>query len=942
MNALVNTLVKFINMSAKGKESASGFSQAIAGVVRTVRDLTAGLAGLISMALGPLASGLMDVVGFFGQTMKNAIGFDLSIQGLLEQAEEARKFFSELADELNFYSSATGSTTNATNILMESTGKSLATHQALKQTFSSMVDAGADADDFIKDMLPTLGEFELKTGVAGTQFGLLSTKFQQMLSEKKGIGKDIKKLQKALIGTGLKGAQLETTMQGLTEAAEKLAFATRGATLDIKQLSDNYGATVATFKAFGVSAQTTTNFINGLMDPENMEKNMLLMNKMGVSYEQFNEMLNSGKGQDKFFDKILNNVGKVGREASLIQDASTRYKYLKDTLGLPPEIANKLMKVAPNKMQAELRKVKREMEEAEKKDKWRKQLKAKEEKYEEEMRFIRMQMVQPLVDLIQGNRQTMIDFMRAMKPVIQGLASMLKTFMIPIDTWFNNFSVDLGKLTSSFKNLSQEGKTEKITQLIQKHVPAFFEAVSEAFSKLWYSEEMQQIILPLGSAIGKMFKAAIKYAKAVILGDSITFQDAINQVEEDDKKSNKEKWAGDGPGVDKSKVDADMKKFNDQLDDIKQKSNEAGLATKQQKDEMNKNEKEIESQNKEIEKQMESYRKARSEGNDKDAIKIKKQLEVETEKYTQMLTEQRKLIGKANTSNFDENNPVFIKETERMRKSMNDYVDERTEMGRASGGNKSSITKAPDPGSPMSQKTQDSAALIIDNLDPGKVNEIAAKIMSNPDLKKYIGGIIIQNAAVKIDGLKEVLSVEKEKSDSLIKQIKELKIEMKNFENNTTVGILKKWEDKFFGKSGETMFNFLFNVNKNLFEANKNQKRIIEANKNISTDNKGFQSISGTGSSATGRNSNLVNKAAGTSVKSIQVKQTLFLKSIADSTYDTAIVLRYIGKNLNFTTSGLAVKDSTGNAITGAIMYDLNGLAYKPGGVTATNIFGMP
>ena len=252
-------------------------------------------------------------------------------------------------------------------LLLDATGKSKAGLQTLKGAFEGLVNAGVDTDDAIKDMLPTLGDFEVKTGVAASQFALLTGKFQQMFNEKKGITNDIKKLQEAMIGTGLKGSQLEQTMQGLTEVSEKLAFATNGDTLQIKKLGVEYSKTVATFKAFGVSAQTTTTFLNGMLDPENVEKNMLLMNKLGISYGDFNDMLNSGKGQEKFFDKILNNIGDVAKEASGIQDASTRYKYLKDTLNLPPEIANKLMKVAPHRMQSELRRIKKEMEEAEKK-----------------------------------------------------------------------------------------------------------------------------------------------------------------------------------------------------------------------------------------------------------------------------------------------------------------------------------------------------------------------------------------------------------------------------------------------------------------------------------------------------------------------------------------------------------------------------------------------
>lgn len=909
MGSLVNTLIRFVNMSARGKASASAFSQAVGVVVRTVRSLSGGIVGLISMALGPLGSALSDVAGFFANTIKNAIGFDLSISGLLDEAEKARQFFSELRDELAFYSSATGSTTNATNILMGATAKSLATHQALLQTFSSMVDAGADSDEFIKDMLPTLGEFELKTGLAGNQFGLLATKFQQMLSEKKGIGKDIKALQKAMIGTGLKGAQLEQTMQGLTEATEKLAFATNGASLDIKQLGVNYSSTVAVFKAFGISAQTTSNFINNLLDPENMEKNMLLMNKLSISYEEFNEMLNSGKGQDRFFDKILNNVGKVGREAANIEDAATRYRYLKDTLNLPPEIANKLMKVSPNKMQSELRKIKREMEEAEKKDKWRKDLKAKEEKYEEEMRFLRMQMVAPLVELIQENRTTIRNFMSAIKPVIQGLAEMLKTFMIPLDNWFNEFSVDLEKITSTFKNFSKEDKAKAISELIEKHVPAFFDAFSTAFKNLWYSEGMQDVIRPLGEAMGKIFKAAILYTKKIIMGDTITFSDAQKEVEENEKTDREEKWMGEDRDLNsfQRKIGADMGelsggKISKLLEETEKRKKHA--FTYDQKKMVEEKEEKLKQSNKKLKEDLEAYRIAKASGDEKLAEKLQKTIKENTFQNIENARDLEQTMEDyyaANNSMYQRNSDLN-QNYEELRKRAEKRLSDELEIDV----NEESIPKPSLPNANLSQASQKTADDIVKKIDTTNIKEIANMIMANPELKQYIGGIILTEAANKLNSLSSVLNSQKEKSDYLDAEIKKLNENVNNFEKNTTVGILTSWESKFFGKDEKSMLQTLLRIKTNLSDINVELKRKNSANA-VSND---FNSIKNLGSSVTGKRSKLVENASKDSVKDMQVKKTLFLKSIADSTYDSAVILKYVGENLIFTDKGLAVNNN--------------------------------
>ena len=66
--------------------------------------------------------------------------------------------------------------------------------------------------------------------------------------------------------------------------------------------------------------------------------------------------------------------------------------------------------------------------------------------------------------------------------------------------------------------------------------------------------------------------------------------------------------------------------------------------------------------------------------------------------------------------------------------------------------------------------------------------------------------------------------------------------------------------------------------------------------------------------------------AISTGVKSLQVKQILFLKSIADATYDSAVILRYIGKNLTFTPAGLAVASNKYSTLNS---YDFNGYVNK-------------
>ena len=943
MHTLVTMLTRFVGVAGRATKTGGGLSQAFGAAVRTARSLT----GAVGMAAGVIGGAFMNVMsqltGVFADNIKKAIGIELSLKGMMEAAEEARKYFSTLADELNFYSSSTGSTANAMGLLMDATGKSKAGLQSLKGTMEAMVNAGADTDATIKGLLPTLGDLEVKTGISGSTFALMTVKFQQMFNEKTGIVKDVKNLAEALVGTGLKGANLEQTMQGLTEAAEKLAFATRGDTLDIKKLGLEYGKTVATFKAFGVSAQTTTTFLNGLLDPENVEKNMLLMNKLGVSYGDFNDMLNSGKGQEQFFKRVLNNIGDVAKEANMIQDASTRFKYLKDTLGLPPEIANKLMKVAPQRMQSELRRIKKEMDDAEKKKKYRDELKAREEKYEEQMTFLRMQMVAPLVDLIQKNRDVIARFGKAMVPIMQGLSKLVGMFLTPFMLWMEGFTDELEKV--------QKLGDADIGDTIMKGIQSMIDSIGLAFKMVYYSPQFQQGLDLLKTLIGKMFdgilnalasrfpglgkmlfggatEAQVKDKNLIVSGKNL----GLTEAEKEALEKTKDGPLGIAMGTTKDRTKSSqivgsalekklketgvsgiedvfqMTDFKDiitdvsrgnteraakNVDELMAELKEKGFTEKQREAILGKLKESIFSENEEAQQRI-NAEKAQEEAN---------------LKQTRMaLAEELKNMTKG-TPEREEKYKAIVEQFQKM----NGLTDEDMKFYRAG---LIPPEKKSDTSSPPNNNSQNATSATT------------STVVQSP-----------QNPVVPTVDTKELDAAKAE----LLKTQKDLdvaKAELAKKDEGVTFANLF---DNLFGEKQDSFKTILIDIHEVLsdtYDANrKNTKNAVIAsgkgsamttlNKllNPSAGQLGLLGVSG---------SSLVNATAD-SAKNIQEKQVIYLKSIAESTYDSAAILKYIGNNLIFSTNGLVVNTTSG--ITGTL-YNIGGTEAKDasGNNPATNI----
>ena len=931
MGSVLAGLTKFVGTITSGSKIISFFGKTLRGLTSILGGLAKGVLALGAVLVGSFVSGMASAASAVTGAIASHLSFMTSLSGMLEMAEEARAYWSNMADSMAFYSSSTGSTTKAMSMLTTATSKSLVGIESLKSGFISMVDAGADNDKFIEDMLPTLGDFEAKTGIAATNFASMSTKFQQMFGEKKGITKDIKDLQKALIGTGLKGAQLESTMQGLTEAAEKLGFATQGSTMDIKGLANSYGKTTAVFKAFGVSAQTTTSFLNGLVDPENVEKNMLLMNKMGISYQEYNEMLNSGKGQDKFFDKVLNNVGKVAQEANMIQDASTRFKYLKDTLGLPPEIANKLMKVTPSRMQSELRRIKKEMDEAEKKDKWRKDLKAREEKYEESMRFLKMQMVAPLISIVNKNRGTIMKFMRALSPVISWITQKISDFIKPLSGYISDFADKIDAVV--------KGKGD-VWGTVRKGFSGFFDMIGDTLSKIWNDPDIQKFFGSLADtlmggivkALGALWDSAMdkfgEYVKelgwallkglgaALLATLVVAFSPVLAPIAglatgiglligglttwlsfSKDDAANKQK----AHDITKNKEIGDLTSVNAKGEKVKFKDNASWVQNQNAKMEAGGLDRGF---GMDVGKQMSDIASAVKSGN--------------KENLTQNIAELREAL-------LEEGNDAD-KVDKYLESLVNDiYVD----AGKKAEDANKDMTKGITEGlKQTSDKLEGVKELANEKLSDAEVSAAVQKLMADPGFMSAISSSLLTNKDKKIGELEKSVQDLTEREKGLREEFEKLKTE-------SVPGILKQWESFLFGEQEDSVVNILMDIRDQGMDevkARKNNSRVTSMsnarNSDIAVLNQNMAS-----SSITGYQSQITKAASDSKIKSLPVKQTMYLKAIADSTYDAAKILNYIGKNLMFSEKGLITTTATGTQ-TGKI-YGMDGKAAETGKIVS-------
>jgi hypothetical protein len=892
------------------------------------------LGGAFGLLVGIMGGAFLDVMGkvagVFTNLAKQAIDFDISITGLLEQAEKARRFFSELRDEMNYMSDKYGDTTHAVKMLTKAAGSSIVTQNSLKSIFSSLVDAGADVNQEMgglsKEMnglAVEIGLLELKTGIAGSQFSQMAVKFEQTF-KRKGIEKEILKIKKAMMGLGLSTANLEQLMQGLTEATDKLAFATRGQTMDMKGFSMQYMETVGVLKKFGINAQTTTTFINNLLDPENIDKNMLLLNKLGYSYEQFNDMINSGKGSEVFFDKILNNIGDIAREANMIEDSKTRLDYLKNSLGLPPEIAGKLLNIEPYRMKEELKKLRKEMEEQQKEALYKQRLKAKEEKWQESMDMLRYEMVQPLVDLILKNRTAMKDFAQSMKPIIQGLASMLSQFLTPVSNWFSGFSKDLESFNNSIKGLSEDEKTKKLSEFIKNSVSGFFVAIGNAFISVWNSNEVQNTVIPIVKSIGDLLRIAVNYAIGSLTDEDMTWNKASEKIKTKDKKRYSE-----------ATKNKDLLKIFDPYD-----YDDGTRFTKFDEDEKT-YEKDFLGfsgvkfkipfyQKKFLTKQGELTEEIKQQ-KQKEAIQKLKTL-IERENVDPKLAED--LAKAINESNFAEqkrlieligNNDSFKRTYgNKLLGYLKTYdqtpMDLTLDYFKTSDGRTFLDNQAP--GSGLTKSGQSNFNRVTSNLSTESVASTFKQINANAELRKLFVDEFSKNALADLKNIKGELASKETRINNLQSEIKTLTTKIEEIGKNPVLTTLKEIQKGLFGDTmagpnSAPIWSLLSDIKDVFFADTEKQTNKPSSGGQLSVQqvvNSGQEITSGglipdVGGTQYALNNTYLENINKLPSKNLVLKQTLYLRAIAESTFTSARYLKYIAGGFIFTVDGLQVID---------------------------------
>ena len=388
----------------------------------------------------------------FGEAMKQS--FDLILK------------FQQMRHELAYLSDASGDASKALSLVYEIAGGSAVASGTAQGIIRALADQGIIANKELKSLGILSGNLQAATGIAASQWA----SFTGELAFNYGIPiGGLENITSALIGTNIRGAQLEKVMGTVNKVLQTTGFIAGVPTTEsVHKLTKSIGGASKTFQALGISAEKSGAFIEGIMDPENFEKNAFMFAKLGISASEYAGYLNDADGQQKLLQKTMQNLPALASEISNIQNPFARIQYAK-TIGLDMQIVQRMA----GKTKAEIEDI---LANYEKENKAKEALEAKKQrmaaesaKFDDMMLALKLKVLAPVMKFLSSGyldrffavlpsiAETIGKIFAAMTPIIEEVTRVLLDAMPYVtklvDEWVVPFIKMFPQLVKSFLGL---------------------------------------------------------------------------------------------------------------------------------------------------------------------------------------------------------------------------------------------------------------------------------------------------------------------------------------------------------------------------------------------------------------------------------------------------------------------------------------------------------
>lgn len=457
------------NKSGKFKQKATQVKDSLLDMVKGVSSSTIAMLGL--------GGGMLSLVSSSFQIIQN---------------------MGTLADSLRELSTDTGNTSKAVGTLYAAWGNSLGNMQQLESAMHSLNNAGIPLGKQFTELTSLMGDLDQMTGISADSWGHFTG---SLAFNFKATTQDIRDITSAVISSGLKGQQMQVVMESISKAVEHVGYSAKDSKEMVKALAQSISASVGVFQKLGISAQSATQFLDKMIDPNEFQNNAQLFARLGISADDFFKSMESGQGSMDLMNKMMTNLPDLANKLSSIQNPFQRFNIAKQ-MGLPMEMVSKLAGKTRDEiqemMQTQMQKAK--SDEALKKKK--EEAKASQARFNEMLEMLKMQALAPIVALVSKHLPTFIK-------ILTSLANLANSFFTMLSPLLDKLATGLGEIASYLV----EGANKFLAAIRTGNLDGFIQYLLSGFKKGidWFVKSGIPLIISfLKQAVKGVFEFAAK------------------------------------------------------------------------------------------------------------------------------------------------------------------------------------------------------------------------------------------------------------------------------------------------------------------------------------------------------------------------------------------------------------------------------------------------
>ncbi len=455
-------------------------------------------------------------------------GTSLALGNLIHSSWDMGKRIMEMRAEMKHLSDTQGDVNQAWGVAMKawSAPGSLASLQTIKGVMNGLAQSGMQVGGAMADLTKFLSDVHQASGLSIDSISKLTGEMSSYWGvTTKGAREVVSSVLAAQKVFGSTTAQMEQMIGVINKAQSNLGAFFKDGEKGSKALAKGITVASGAMMKLGVNAQTATDFMDKLLDPERYDETSALLRRLGITIDDQIKMMESAEGKNFFFDKLLENLPKLSREIQAIQNPFARISYAK-ALGLPAEIAAKMANASTSQMRGLIEEYKAQAEGEKAAEEKRTKAQADAQRIEEQMMFLKMKILGPMINFVMDmygkimKSGLMEKTGTIMQRIVGAKAGFLKVFEPVIDLLAGN-TKEIGPALISMAKGAFEFIHKQITVLYEKLKPYLIQFMKEAAVGLLNFIVKHPIID--GLIIGGIF---LKF-KNSIFGFSMAMKDLI-------------------------------------------------------------------------------------------------------------------------------------------------------------------------------------------------------------------------------------------------------------------------------------------------------------------------------------------------------------------------------------------------------------------------------